>query len=194
MQHDAEIRSNRQRSCAQLTVRPPLEVRKQSWHLVLPGWQGEDCLKALLHFLPFPWGSPGYLSPRVGLWGLAALGSCSILSGSSLLSALNLSWVKCPAQYPPRLHLYTLALPERKSWLEHRINECGAVKERWPSLSSHLLQHTGPKKFFARSRNCCCYWNNSASCNSYKPIITQICAHVLVEAVWPECLPGYLIH
>lgn len=31
MQHDAEIHSDRQRSHTQLTVRPPLEVRKQSW-------------------------------------------------------------------------------------------------------------------------------------------------------------------
>lgn len=78
MQHDAEIHSNRQRSQAQLSVRPPLEIGKQSW------WSGIARLTKWrlspdpTPVLSFPWD----FSPHVGLWDLVALGPCPILFSS----------------------------------------------------------------------------------------------------------------
>lgn len=78
MQHDAEIHSNRQRSQAQLSVRPPLEIGKQSW------WSGIARLTKWrlsqdpTPVLSFPWD----FSPHVGLWDLIVLGCCPILFSS----------------------------------------------------------------------------------------------------------------
>ena len=59
---------------------------------------------------------------------------------------MRLRMWKFLVQNPARLCFSTLPPLERQSWPEHRINESEAIKKRWPSPSSHLLEHRGPEK------------------------------------------------
>lgn len=167
-----------QRLQAQRTVRPPLELRKQSWWPGVAGFAEWRVLWGPAPVLSPPWGTPWPLRPECGT--LRPCSSWKLFYTSLQLITNSLKfilWVKWDHGYGvvstvSSKTLFICPAAAGKKVLARTQNEWVNVGPLRKGDSAHLLVFMAyrpeQEMLFTGSRNCCCYWNNPDDMNYRK--------------------------